>query len=76
IFKALGALGDYIDYDEWTVEGDAYNVKIDHSLVYFGSSYSNLMYMHSLGYSRYTEQDVRDAINEKQMKNNEVDSDL
>lgn len=71
-----GYSGNYIDYDEWIVEADNYNVKIDLTSYYWRDSDFNYYYYVDVSYLRYTDQDLDDAINEKNKEQQEVDNDL
>lgn len=75
--KALGGVGDYVDYDEWLVKvNNDYYVKIDILSTYEGESYSEAKYSLIVGYKMITEDEIIAAKNEKQEKLNEVDNDL
>ncbi len=76
----LGALdncsGDYIDYDEWTVDTDGGHVKIDLIAYYYRDSNYDYHYYLSLSYKFYTDADYDAAVQEKQEERAEVDNDL
>ena len=73
---AEGSAGDYVDYDEWVVEADGYNVKIDIVSYYFRDSDYEYSYYVDLSYQYFTDADLEEAVNEKQSEQEEVDNDL
>lgn len=76
IMKMVGGVGDMRDYDEWIVRCDNYNVKIDQVCYYAGSSYSDINYMHCLGYKYFTDEMLKDKQNEKKEQQETVDNDI
>ena len=76
----LGALdkndGDYYDYDEWIIDCDSYNVKIDLISYYWRNSDYEYQYFVDLSYHMYTDEEYYEKIQEKQTEQNEVDDDL
>ena len=76
LYQLLGYGGDTFDYDEWIVECDDYNVKVDLVGYYtYGSSY-NYSYHLVLSYHIFTDADMLGAVIDKQMQNDAIDSDL
>lgn len=73
----LGKKGDIIDYDEWIVDTDDYHVKIDQVKFYWIDRYDNKWkYGHRVSYKYFTDEDIQNALNEKQEQQNLVDSDI
>ena len=71
-----GNKGDYYDYDEWTLNFDNYNVKIDMISYYYRDSNYDYSYYIDLSYKKYTDEDFNAALKEKQGEREEVDSDI
>lgn len=77
LFGSLdGCKGDYIDYDEWTLPFDDYNVKIDLISYYYRNKDYEYSYYVSLSYHKYTDADVDTQIQEKQDERDAVDVDI
>ncbi len=71
-----GGYGDLRDYDEWALEYETNNVKVEHVEYYFGGSYDEIMYCHELSYAKYTDADLEAEQAEKQESRQTVDNDL
>ena len=74
--ELLDGKNDYRDYDEWIVECDGYNVKIDLLSWYKRDSDYNYTYRNALSYHYYTNEDYLNKIQEKIDENAAVDNDL
>lgn len=68
--------GDVRDYDEWIVKSNGYNVKIDLVSYYYRDKDYNYYYANNVSYHYYTDEDLIDALNEKQEENDAMDNDL
>ncbi len=68
--------GNYINYDEWIVKADGYNVKIDLISYYVRDATYEYQYFLDLSYHYFTDADVEEALNEKKSEQEEVDRDL
>lgn len=67
---------DYMDYDEWIVEKENYDVKIDLVSYYWRDRDYNYYYYISLSYYRYTAEELEQAIQEKYQEQEKIDNDL
>ncbi len=76
LYMYLSGTGDLRDYDEWIVECDGYNVKIDLISYYRRSKDYDYYYQNVMSYHYFTDQDRLDAINKKMEENAAVDNDL
>jgi len=74
--ELLDGKNDYRDYDEWIVNCDGYNVKIDLVSWYDRDSSFNYTYTNGISYHYYTDEDLLNKIQEKMDENAAVDSDL
>ena len=68
--------GDYVDYDEWIVNCNGYNVKIDLISAYARDKSYNYHYEINLSYHYYTDADYMDEVQKIQEENAAVDNDL
>lgn len=71
-----GVKSEYIDYDEWIVEVDDYNVKIDLVSYYYRDREYNYTYMLGLSYLKYTDEDYEAERQKMRDEREEVDNDL
>ena len=71
-----GCSGDYTDYDEWVIDTDNYNVKIDMVSYYYRDNSYNYMYMVDVSYKMFTDDEYAEALREKQGEREEVDNDF
>ena len=74
--ELLDGKNDYRDYDEWIVNCDGYNVKIDLLSWYDRDSNYKYKYRNGLSYHYYTDEDFLNKIQEKLDENAAVDNDL
>ena len=74
--KLDGCKGDYIDYDEWDLRYNDYNVKIDMVSYYYRNKDYDYTYRVSLSYHKYTDADYGAKLKEKQGEREEVDNDI
>lgn len=76
LFSSIGGYSaDYFDYDEWVVDCDDYNVKIDIISFYSRSDYG-YRYHVALSYHCFTDEEYAAAVREKEGAIQEVDDDL
>jgi len=67
---------DYIDYDEWIVKCDDYNVKIDLMSYYWRDDDYKYSYTVALSYHMYTDAEYDAKLQEKRNEREAVDNDL
>ena len=75
-YMLLDGAGDLRDYDEWIVNCDGYNVKIDLISYYVRNKNFDYTYHNKLSYHYFTDQDRLNALNDKLEENATVDNDL
>ncbi len=68
--------GDFRDYDEWIVDCNGYNVKIDLTSYYVRTKDYDYTYYNNISYHYYTDEDYLNALQEKQDENAAIDNDL
>ena len=68
--------GDYYDYDEWTLNYNDYNVKIDLISYYYRDDNYKYSYNVDLSYKKYTDADFEAKLKEKQGEREQVDDDI
>ena len=68
--------GDFADYDEWIVNCNDYNVKIDLISFYSRRKGYDYQYKLHLSYRYYTDVDYLDKLQKKQEENAAIDNDL
>ncbi len=71
-----GYKGDYIDYDEWTLRYDEYNVKIDLISYYYRDKDYDYHYTVGLSYHKYTDAEYDAKVQEKKGEQEEIDNDI
>lgn len=76
LMQLVDGIGDMVDYDEWVVFYDGYNVKIEQVCFYWGTSYSDIHYVHSLSYTFFTDEQLKEEQGAKQEKQDAVDNDI
>lgn len=76
--QALGGGGDVLDYDEWIVNSEGTEkVKIDMAFgYYYYDSILNKKYVFQLSYKAFTEEDVNNALQEKEDANSAILNDI
>lgn len=68
--------GDFADYDEWIVNRNDYNVKIDLISSYARKEGEDYQFKLNLSYHYYTDAEYWDKVQKKQEENAAIDSDL
>lgn len=76
LYQYINGSGDIRDYDEWVIESNGYNVKIDLMSFYTRDDDYNYTYYNYLSYHYYTDDDYLNAVQEKIDENTAVDNDL
>lgn len=76
IMQLIGGVGDMRDYDEWVLYCNEYNVKIEQACYYWGQSYSDIHYSHTVSYTYFTDEDLKTEQDAKQERQDAVDNDI
>ncbi len=71
-----GCDGDYIDYDEWTVDCSGGHVKIDLMSFYYRNQKYEYTFEVDLSYHFYTDAEYEEALNEKIAERRAIDDDI
>lgn len=74
--KRLEGDGDFLDYDEWTVECSGGHVKIDLMSFYYRNKDYEYTFEVDLSYHFYTDAEYEEALNEKIAERKAVDDDI
>ena len=74
--QLFGGIGDLLDYDEWVVNSDEYNIKIEQVCYYYAAPNSNIEYGHGLSYTYFTDEMLQKEQDAKQERQDAVDNDL
>ena len=72
----LNGGGDYYDYDEWIIDVNDYQVKIDLISYYVRNSSYEYTYKVVLSYKRFTDEDRLNALIENMAEQEAIDNDL
>ncbi len=77
LYKLLDGVGDYCKYAEWDYEyTEGNHVKIEIIQYYFGENYSKRNYQVRVGYKYFSDEDLAEAMQEKQEDNEKIMNDI